>query len=31
MEKFYVINYDNGDVRVDNFNSHSVVLNYAKV
>ena len=31
MEKFYVITYDNGDMRVGYFNSHSEVLNYAKV
>ena len=30
MEKFYVITYDNGDMRVGCFNSHSEVLNYAK-
>jgi hypothetical protein len=30
MEKFYVITYDNGDMRVGYFNSHSEVLNYAK-
>ena len=30
MEKFYVINYDNGDRRAGYFNSGKEVLEYAK-
>lgn len=30
MKKFYVINYDNGDMRAGYFNSGMEVLEYAK-